>query len=85
MGKTNFKPKEKRKEKLEKEREEECLENQQNAQNQGLCCHEHAKKMKKERKEQISKKKAKVNGPEHCIHCNEDPCIFIEIETSWRW
>jgi hypothetical protein len=38
--------------------------------------------MKKEEKEHISKKKAKVtNGPDHCIHCDEDPsCIFIQIE-----
>ena len=26
------------------------------------------------------KKKAKVDGPNHCIHCNEDPCMFIQIE-----
>jgi hypothetical protein len=49
----NFKMKEKkRKDHLEKEREEkECHENQQNAQNQGFCCHEHAQTMKKERGE----------------------------------
>ena len=23
----------------------------------------------------------KVNGPDHCIHCDEDPCLFLQIES----
>jgi hypothetical protein len=37
--------------------------------------------MKKERNKIIRKKKVKVNGPDHCIHCDEDLCVFIQIET----
>jgi hypothetical protein len=36
--------------------------------------------MKKYRNKKIMKKKAKVNGPNHCIHRDEDPCVFIQIE-----
>jgi hypothetical protein len=25
-------------------------------------------------------KHAKVDRPDHCIHCNEDPYIFVQIE-----
>jgi hypothetical protein len=88
IEKINFKRKEKKwKNALEKEREEEeeeCHENQQSAHNEGFCCHEHAKKMKKEREVKLvdkRSKKQKVNGPEHCIHCDEEPCcVFIQIE-----
>jgi hypothetical protein len=82
MAKISFKCKEKKKKEIvESEREEEeCHENQHNVQNQGFCCHEHVKQMKKERNESIRKKKAKVNGPNHCIHCDEDPHVFIQIE-----
>jgi hypothetical protein len=30
--------------------------------------------MKTERKERKAKKQATVDGPNHCIHCDEDPC-----------
>jgi hypothetical protein len=23
----------------------------------------------------------KIDGPDHCIHCDEDPCVFIQIES----
>jgi hypothetical protein len=26
-------------------------------------------------------KQAKVDGWDHCIHCNEDLCIFVQIES----
>jgi hypothetical protein len=42
------------------------------AQKQDFCFHVYATKMK-ERKEDIRTKKARVNGQEHCIHCDEDP------------
>jgi hypothetical protein len=63
-----------------KREEEECHDNQRIMQKQGFCCHAHAKKMKRERKEEIRKKKVRVNRAEHCIHCNEEPCIFIQIK-----
>jgi hypothetical protein len=22
-----------------------------------------------------------IDGPDHCIHCDEDPCVFIQIES----
>jgi hypothetical protein len=78
-----------RKERSEKEREEEnCAENQQSA-NYGYCCHQHAKVAKTEhekRMKQMKKQKDEVNklvdGPDHCIHCDEDPsCVFIQIES----
>jgi hypothetical protein len=87
MEKMNFKRKEKkRKDRLEMVREEEeCHENQMSAQNQGFCCHEHKKRMKKERALSVMKNinniKQKENGPDHCIHCDEDPCVFVQIES----
>jgi hypothetical protein len=54
----------------------------------GYCCHQHAKVAKKERelsKTEIKKRKGQVNrvvdGPDHCIHCDEDPCVFIQVES----
>jgi hypothetical protein len=42
------------------------------------------RKKHKEKKEQMRKKREKVkqleHGPDHCIHCDEDPCVFIQIE-----
>jgi hypothetical protein len=36
-------------------------------------------------KEQTKKQKAKIkkliDGPDHCIHCDEGPCVFIQIES----
>jgi hypothetical protein len=79
----------KRKERGEKEREEEnYAQNQQSAQNYSYCCHQHAKVAKteqEERKKQMKKQKDKVNivinGPDHCIHCDECPFVFIQIES----
>jgi hypothetical protein len=73
----------KRKENMETKREEdECADNQQNAQNEGLCCHHHAKRMKlKDEEERKMTKQIKVDRPDHCIHCNEDPCVLLEIES----
>jgi hypothetical protein len=57
----------------------------------GYCCHQHAKVVKKEQeddsKTQMKKQMGEevykvVDGPDHCIHCNEDPCVFIQIETQ---
>jgi hypothetical protein len=41
---------------------EECADNQQSAQDEGLCCHHHAKRLKiKEEEERIGKNRAKVS------------------------
>jgi hypothetical protein len=37
--------------------------------------------MKKERTMEQTKGKTQVNGPDYCIHCNEDPCVFVQIEV----
>jgi hypothetical protein len=86
----NFKRGEKkRKERMEKDRElETCAKNQKTAQMYGYCCHQHekvataehkkSKKQKKKRKDEVNKE---VDGPDHCIHCDEDPCAFIQIES----
>jgi hypothetical protein len=29
---------------------------------------------------EMSKKKTRVNGPDHCIHGDEDPNVFIQIK-----
>jgi hypothetical protein len=78
----------KRKEKNERENrkrkieEEECADNQQTAKKEGFCCHQHAKRMKlKEEEVKECSKGAQVDGPDHCIHCDEDPCVFIQIES----
>jgi hypothetical protein len=79
----------KRKGRLEKEREEEdCSENQRSAQNYGYCCHQHAMAAKTEHdkhKVQMIKQKEKeeklVDEPDHCIHCDKDPCVFIPIKN----
>jgi hypothetical protein len=56
----------------------------------GYCCHQHAKVAKKEHeddsKTQMKKQRGDevnkvVDGPDHCIHCDEDPCVFIQIES----
>jgi hypothetical protein len=90
METINYKGGEKeRKKRIEKERDEDnCAENQQSAQMYGYhCCCQHAKMTKTEHKE--SKKQTKkemnevnkvVDGPDHRIHCDEDPCVFIQIE-----
>jgi hypothetical protein len=76
---------EKRKDSLEKEGEE-CAENQQSARYNGYYCHQHAKmartehdKCKEQMKNQKEYLKKLVDGPDHCIHCDEEPCIFIQI------
>jgi hypothetical protein len=79
----------KRKDRMEKEREEEfCAENQEKAQMSGYCCHQHAKVAKKAHKDSKTKMKKQesqikkvVDGPDHCIHCDEDPCVFIQNES----
>ena len=49
--------------------------------NEGFCCHQHAQKMKLERNEEKKvRKKIMVDEPHHCIHCNKDPCVFVQIE-----
>jgi hypothetical protein len=87
MAKIEFKRKEKkRKDIQEKENEEEeCSDNQQRARNEGFCCHEHAKSMKLARVvklEERERKKKRVTAPDHCIHCDEEPCVFIQIESK---
>jgi hypothetical protein len=78
----------KRKEREDKEREEEnCADNQKSALSCGYCCHQHAKVAKMEHEESKRQKKKKetvkkmIDGPDHCIHCDEDPCVFIQIES----
>jgi hypothetical protein len=78
----------KRKERQQKEDDEEnCHDNQQQAKEEGFCCHQHATEMKKENEEKkIQKEKSKklkrtIDGPDHCIHCDEDPCVFVQIEA----
>jgi hypothetical protein len=83
----------KRKEREDKEREEEnCADNQKSALNCGYCCHQHAKVAKMEHKVSKRQKKKKetvkkmIDGPDHCIHCDEDPCVFIQIESRlWEY
>jgi hypothetical protein len=74
--------KKKRKDNMKTKRDkEECTDNQQNAQNKGFCCHHHAKRMKlKDLVERQMAIQAKVDGPGHCIGCDEDPYIFVQIE-----
>ena len=84
LAKRSFNCKEKkRKDNLKSKREEEqCADNQQNAQNEGFCCHHHAKKIKlADKEERKSTRQAKVDGPDHCIHCDKDPCVFVQIES----
>ena len=78
----------KRKERENKEKEEEnCADNQKRALNCGYCCHQHAKVAKMEHEESKRQKTKKetvkkmIDGPDHCIHCDEDPCLFIQIES----
>jgi hypothetical protein len=79
----------KRKGRMEKDREEEnCAENQRSGQMYGHCCcqhakvakteHEESKKQKKKQKDEVNKV---VDGPDHCIHGDEDPCVFVQIES----
>ena len=35
----------------------------------------------KEENEREFKKQAKVDGPDYCIHCDEDPCVIAQIEA----
>jgi hypothetical protein len=38
--------------------------------------------MKRERQEEMKKKEVRVDVPGHCIHCDEEPCVFIQIESG---
>jgi hypothetical protein len=79
----SFKRKEKKQRENETKRkeEEECADNQQTAQKEGFCCHHHAKRLKVKAGEASQKKLAKRDGPDNCVHCNEDPCVFIQIKS----
>jgi hypothetical protein len=61
-----------------REEEEDCAQNQQSAQKEGSDC-------KVAKREHVCKLEMKVNevvdGPDHCIHCDEEPCVFIQIES----
>jgi hypothetical protein len=78
----------KRKDRREEENEEEnCAKDQESAQNHTYCCHQHAKVAKKENekyKKQVSRQKEMtkefVDEREQCIHCDEDSCLFTQIE-----
>jgi hypothetical protein len=88
MATINYKRGEKkRKERKDREREDEnCADNQKSALNCGYCCHQHTKVAKMEHEESKRQKKKKetvkkmIDGPDHCTHCDEDPCVFIQIE-----
>jgi hypothetical protein len=92
----NYKRGEKRKkDMIEKEKEEDkCVENQRSVQDDGYCCHQHATVAKKEHdesKQQMKKQKQmkkqpqnvkkSIDGSDHCIHCDKEPCCFIQIES----
>jgi hypothetical protein len=71
--------KEREEEDCAKEREgEDCAQNQQSVQEEGSDC-------KVAKREHVCKLEMKVNkvvdGPDHCIHCDEEPCVFIQIES----
>jgi hypothetical protein len=75
----------KRKERLDRvQKEKDCHENQKEAHDKGYCCHEHATLLVEEAKVKMENKgkKARVDGPDHCIHCDEDPCMFVQIESN---
>jgi hypothetical protein len=70
----------KRKDRREKEKEEEnCAQDQEYAGNHGYCCHQHERN-KKQISRQTEKTNEFINEEEQCIHCDEDPCIFTQIE-----
>jgi hypothetical protein len=90
MATINYKRGEKkRKDRQVQENEEDnCAKDQESAQNHGYCCHQHAKVAKKEHekfKEQVRGQKEKIikfvdEQEQCCMHCNEDPCVFNQIE-----
>ena len=59
-----------------------CREEQEEAQNEGFCCHMHAMKKKEEKEERKNKKARTIDGPHHCIYCDEDPCAFLQIQSD---
>jgi hypothetical protein len=86
LASISFKRKEKNQRDNMKRRkeEEEWTNNQQTAQNEGFCCHHHEKRLKmkdEDEEERNCTKRSKVDGPDHCIHCDEDPCVFVQIES----
>jgi hypothetical protein len=63
-----------------KEREvEDCAQNQKSEQNEGSGC----KVAKTEHGvcNLVEITKVVVHGPDHCIHCDEEPCVFIRMES----
>jgi hypothetical protein len=78
----------KRKDRREKDNEEKkSVKDQESAQNHSYRCRQHAKVAKKEHvkyKKQVSRQKEKtkefVDEREQCIHSDEDPCVFTQIE-----
>jgi hypothetical protein len=85
LAKYHYHRKEKeRKENEERVREhEDCARKQEKAQEKGFCCHHHQRKYMLEKEEETRKrmKVDKVDSPYHCIHCDEDPCVFVQIES----
>jgi hypothetical protein len=70
--------KEREEEDCAKEREgEDCAQSQQSAQNEGSGW----KVAKTEHCKLEMKVNEVVDGPDHCIHCDEEPCVFIQIES----
>jgi hypothetical protein len=76
----------KRKERLKIENDErECYENQEIAKSKGYCCHQHSKRTKCEEQKTTEDTRKYTRGgevPNHCIHCDEDMCVFITIESD---
>jgi hypothetical protein len=89
MATINYKRGEKkRKEREDEEREEEnCADNPKSALNCVYRCHQHVKMAKMEHEQSKRQKKKEetvwkmIDGPDHCIHCNADLCVFIQIES----
>jgi hypothetical protein len=76
-----------RKERTKREKRKIAQTTKKSALNCGYCCHQHVKVAKMEHEESKRQKKNKetvkkmIDGPDHCIHCDEDPCVFIQIES----
>jgi hypothetical protein len=65
-----------------KKEEKECTDTQLNAKKEVLCGHHQAKRRKLKNEEDSPRaKRAAVDGPDHCIHCDDDPCAFLQIES----
>jgi hypothetical protein len=63
--------------------EKSFVEKEEMAHKKGFCCHDRAIEyvLEKEEQKRMMREVSKEYGPDHCIHCDDEPCCFVQIES----